>query len=178
MRRAVLVNGVPASGKSSVAGALASTTGWPLLSLDTVKNPFLEEIGNVDRPFNRTLGRASLKAMFSILREAPTGTTVIMDAWFGFQPRAFVEELIAGCGVDAIAEIWCAAPPEVIGERYGARAASRLSGHPGPEYVPELMALAARAEPSRFGPVHSVDTTEPFDVEAARIFLDRALSGT
>ncbi len=174
-KRLVLVNGVPASGKSRVAASLSSATGWPILSLDTIKNPFLEEIGNVDRPFNRKLGRASLRAMFSILRDAPAGTTAIMDAWFGFQPQDFVQGLVEEAGVDATAEIWCTAPPDIIGARYGARAASRLPGHPGLEYVAELVALASRAEPSRFGPVHPVDTTEPLDIEAVRRFLDHAL---
>jgi glucokinase len=70
-KRLVMVNGVPASGKSGVAAALSQATGWPLLSLDSVKNPFLAEIGNVDRPFNRKLGRASMTAMFALLRDAP-----------------------------------------------------------------------------------------------------------
>lgn len=176
-KRLVMVNGVPASGKSSVAQKLSQAAGWPLLSLDTVKNPFLEEIGNVDRPFNRTLGRASLKAMFDVLAAAPDGTTVVMDAWFGFQPRDFVQALIERTGIDAIAELWCHAPPEVIGERYRTRSAERLPGHPGAEYAQELVLLAGRAEPSRFGPVHDVDTTQPFGLAAAREFIDETFSG-
>ena len=148
-----------------------------MLSLDTIKNPFLEEIPDVDRPFNRKLGRASLKAMFAVLREAPPGTTVVMDAWFGFQPRDFVQALIDDAGIDAIAEIWCSAPPDVIGARYGARAAARLPGHPGPEYVAELIALAARAEPSRFGPVHEVVTTAALDTAVLLQFIEHALGG-
>lgn len=175
-KRLVMINGVPASGKSSVAAALSQATGWPLLSLDTVKNPFLAEIENVDRPFNRKLGRASLTAMFALLHDAPAGTTVIMDAWFGFQPREFVQALIEGAGIDKVAEIWCSAPPDIIGERYGARASGRLAGHPGPEYVPELIALAARAEPARFGPVYSVDTTTAFDAVPIRKFLDEVFT--
>ncbi len=167
----VMVNGVPASGKSHVAAALSRATGWPVLSLDTVKDAFLHELEGVDRPFNRKLGRASLRAMLSLLRQAPEGSTLILDAWFGFQPRDFVQDLIDNAGVTSIREIWCYAPPEVIGARYGARAAGRLPGHPGPEYVPELVALASRAEPCRFGPVHMVDTTKSFDVDEARRFL-------
>lgn len=176
-KRLVMVNGVPASGKSNVAAALADLTHWPVLSLDTIKNPFLEEIETIDRPFNRKLGRASLKAMFAVLNEAPAGTTFIMDAWFGFQPREFVQELIDAAGIDAIAEIWCSAPPDIIGSRYGARTASRLPGHPGPEYVPELVALASRAEPSRFGPVHEVDTTAALDTVTVRNFLEQVFDG-
>lgn len=175
-KRLVMVNGVPGSGKSSIAATLSHATGWPLLSLDTVKNPFLQELDNVDRPFNRKLGRASLRAMFSILAEAPEGTTIIMDAWFGFQPREIVQAMIDGAGIDAITEIWCHAPPEVLGQRYLARVATRLPGHPGAEYVPELMKLAAQVGPSAFGPVHSVDTTLPFDLPAARAFIDKTFA--
>jgi glucokinase len=175
-KRLVMVNGVPASGKSGVAAALSRATGWPLLSLDTFKNPFLQEIENVDRPFNRKLGRASMAAMFAVLHDAPAGTTVIMDAWFGFQPREFVQSLIEGADIDRIAEIWCSAPPDTIGERYGARASARLPGHPGPEYVPELIALAARAEPIGFGPLYRVDTTTAFDAGPARNFLVEAFA--
>jgi len=171
-KRLVMVNGVPASGKSGVAQKLSHATGWALLSLDTVKNPFLDEIGNVDRPFNRTLGRASLRAMFDVLAAAPDGTTFIMDAWFGFQPRDFVQSLVESSGVGAVAELWCHAPPDVIGERYLSRSAGRLPGHPGAEYVPELVKLAERAEPSRFGPVQDIDTTGTLDLPATRTFID------
>lgn len=175
-KRLVMVNGVPGSGKSSIAATLSRATGWPVLSLDTIKNPFLQELVNVDRPFNRKLGRASLHAMFSLMQEAPDGTTFIMDAWFGFQPSEFVQMLIDGAGIDAIAEIWCHAPPEVLGQRYLARVSARLPGHPGAEYVPELMKLAAHVGPSAFGPVHDVDTTQPFDLSAARKFIDETFA--
>ena len=49
MKRAILVNGVPASGKSTVARAVTDRFGWPLLALDTIKEPFFDEIGAVDR---------------------------------------------------------------------------------------------------------------------------------
>ncbi len=62
-----MVNGVPASGKSGVAQELSAATGWPVYALDTVKNPFLAEIGAVDRPFNRVLGRASYRAIFALI---------------------------------------------------------------------------------------------------------------
>ncbi|KAB0681860.1 ROK family protein [Aureimonas leprariae] len=174
IKRLVIVNGVPASGKSGVAHALSRETGWPVLSLDTVKNPFLEEIEGVDRPFNRKLGRASMRAMFALVKEAPAGTTAIMDAWFGFQPRDWIEALIADAGVDALTEIWCSAPPEVIGRRYGERAALRLPGHPGADYVPELVELADRARPLGFGRYFEIDTTRSLEVADLRGRLEAA----
>lgn len=174
-KRLVMVNGVPASGKSSVALGLSSLTGWPVFSLDTIKNPFLEEIEGVDRPFNRKLGRASMTAMFALLRDAPAGSSVIMDAWFGFQPREFVLPLLAASGVTAIHEIWCEAAPETVGARYRARAASRLPGHPGPDYADELEALARRAEPFRTGPLLTLSTEGIIDLHAVKAWLDGTL---
>ncbi|MCC5973399.1 MAG: ROK family protein [Rubellimicrobium sp.] len=174
VKRLVMVNGVPASGKSGVASALAGATGWPLLTLDTVKGPFLQELAPVDRPVNRTLGRASLNAMFDILAEA-SGGTFLMDAWFGFQPRDVVEAGLARAGLWGVAEVWCDAPPDLVGARYAARVAMRGPGHPGLEYVPELVALAARAEPLALGPVLRVATDGPVDTGAILTWLDSGI---
>ena len=163
-KRAILVNGVPASGKSWVARALSERTGLPLLTLDTIKNPFLEVIPDVDRPFNRELGKASYKAIWSLVADAPPGTTVIVDAWFGFQPRELLEDHLAMAGVTRTLELWCHAPPDTIVARYGARLANRLPGHPGAAYLPELGELASRVLPLDRGPTLWIDTTEPTDL--------------
>lgn len=159
-KRVVLVNGVPASGKSSLAKSLSQRTGWPVLSLDGIKNPFLEHIGGVDRDFNRTLGKASYQAIWSFIREAPAGSTFIVDAWFGFQPKALLETYIKDAGVDRVAELWCKVPGAVAGERYATRLKDRLPGHPGAEYVGELIVLADRAEPMGCGALMTVDQTK------------------
>ncbi|PDT46666.1 transcriptional regulator [Sinorhizobium fredii] len=164
-KRLVMVNGVPASGKSGLARSLSEKTGWPVLALDTVKNPFLELIEGVDRTFNRILGRASYKSIFSIIKEAPVGSTFIVDAWFGFQPIDVLREHVEMAGVTKLVELWCHAPPEVVGERYESRSGQRLPGHPGLAYVPELIKLARKAEPCRLGPVLDVDTTSPIDAD-------------
>ncbi len=172
-KRAVLVNGVPASGKSSVARALADVTGWPVLALDTIKNPFLAALPPGDRLFNRTLGRASYAAIFDLIADAPDGGTFVIDAWFGFQPVETLNEHLARAGVTDVAEVWCHAPPDTIGARYAARLGTRLPGHPGAEYVPELIGLAARAQPTGLAPRLDLDTTLAPDMAALRRFLDR-----
>jgi len=143
-----------------------------VLALDTVKDPFLAEIGTADRPFNRVLGRASYRAVFALIAALPPGATAIVDAWFGFQPRALLEELLAASGIDEVLEVWCHAAPDLVADRYRARATGRLPGHPGPEYAEELRALAARAEPMRLGPVLKVDTGARVDADALRAFVE------
>jgi glucokinase len=174
-KRVVLVNGVPASGKSTVAHALSRALGWPHLALDTVKQPFLEELPPGDRLFNRTLGRASYRALFDLVRDAPDGSGFVLDAWFGFQPLDRLKEGLARAGVGRVAEIWCAAPPEEIGRRYAARAPSRGPGHPGLDYVPELVELAARAGPTGFAPLRTVDATQRPDVDGLALWVRRTL---
>jgi glucokinase len=175
-KRAVLVNGVPASGKSSVARALSDATGWPILTLDTIKNPFLAVLPPGDRQFNRMLGRASYAAIFDLIAEAPQGSTFLIDAWFGFQPIEVLTEGLARAGVKEVAEVWCHAPPDTIGARYAARLGSRPAGHPGADYVPELIALADRARPTGLAPRFDLDTTQPPDLADLRRFLDATLS--
>lgn len=177
-RRAVLVNGIPASGKSTVSRGVADRMGWPLLALDTIKNPFLEVLGGGDREFNRTLGRASYQAIWSVVGEAPAGTTVIVDAWFGFQPRQLLEDHLRKAGVERTAEIWCHAPGEVLAERYRARLDQRPAGHPGAAYIPELIELASRAEPLRRGPLFDVDTTKPIDFDAITEWLSAVVAAS
>jgi glucokinase len=165
-KRLVMVNGVPASGKSSVAQALADATGWPILALDTIKNPFLTTLPPGDRLFNRTLGRASYAAIFDLLAEAPAGASFIVDAWFGFQPLHVLETGLARAGITDLVEIWCHAPPQTVGDRYAARLALRPAGHPGADYVPELIALAERAMPTGLAPCYDVDTTQDLNLSA------------
>lgn len=175
-RRAVLVNGIPASGKSTVSRGIAERMGWPLLALDTVKNPFLEVLGGGDREFNRTLGRASYQAIWSVVGEAPAGTIFVVDAWFGFQPRQVLEEHLRRAGVEQTAEIWCHAPGEVLAERYRARLDQRPAGHPGAAYIPELIELAKRAKPLRRGPLFDVDTTKPIAFDAITQWLQATIA--
>ncbi|MCF1480973.1 MULTISPECIES: ROK family protein [Rhizobium/Agrobacterium group] len=173
-KRLVMVNGVPASGKSAVSHKIAGETGWQVLSLDEIKNPFLELIDDVDRPFNRLLGRASYKSIFSIIRDAAPGTTFIVDAWFGFQPADVLKEHIAMAGITQIVELWCHAPAKTIGERYRSRLENRLPGHPGASYIPELIELAQRAEPIGLAPVLDIDTTQPKDAKAILDWMVKA----
>jgi predicted kinase len=172
MKRAVLVNGVPASGKSAVARALSQAKGWPLLSLDTIKESFFAHLGTGDRDHNRKFGKASYQAIFALVRDFPEGTTAVIDAWFGFQPLEVLQEHLTRAGISKVAEVWCHAPADIIGERYRARLGQRHAGHLGASYVPELIELAGRACPLGRYPVFSVDTTQPLDLAALGAWLE------
>ncbi len=177
MKRAVLVNGIPASGKSTVARAVSAAKNWPLLTLDTVKEAFFAHLGTGDRDYNRLLGKASYQAIFAHVRDFPDDMIVVIDAWFGFQPIDVLQSHIAQAGIGQIAEIWCHAPGNILGERYGARLVSRHSGHLGASYIPELVELAERARPLGNYPLFDVDTTRPLDCDGLLKWLDTAFAG-
>ena len=164
MRRAVFVNRVPASGKSTVASAISAASGWPLLTLDTIKEAFFNVLGTGDRDYNRRLGKASYEAIFALVSDFPSGAVVVVDAWFGFQPLEILTQHIQRANLRHVAEIWCHAPPEVVSQRYLSRVGLRPAGHLGAEYAPELALLAARAQPTGLVPAIEVETTHPLEL--------------
>jgi glucokinase len=163
VKSVLLVNGVPASGKSSAARLIAKHFGFPVIALDSVKEPFFQELGIGDREYNRKLGRASYRAIWSIVQESPESVTYIIDAWFGFQPREVLQDYLSKAAVSRPIEIWCHAPGALIGERYRARVHERHPGHPGEDYIPELIALADRAKPLDIGACYDLDSSSPID---------------
>jgi glucokinase len=177
LKRIVLVNGVPASGKSAVADLLAQVSGWPIIALDTIKEALFDHLGIGDRLYSRKLGQASYQAMFDIIRDCPDGVTAIADAWFGFQPVEVLRDHLVRACVSVTAEVWCQAPPATIAERYRARAASRHPGHLGADYAHELEALTRRAGPLRIGAVIACDTTRPVDGNALYAAVVAAFEG-
>jgi glucokinase len=161
LTRAVLVNGVPASGKTTVGQALGAHLHAPVLGLDTVKEVLFEELGHhdADRDWGRQLGRASLESIWALLADFPADSTVVVEAWFRSAPHDAVIRGLDRGGVDQWVEIWCHAPPDVLAARYGAR--SRHAGHPSAaDYVGELRELALTATPMALAEYLKVDTTD------------------
>jgi glucokinase len=177
VKAAVLVNGIPASGKTRIARALSSETGWPWLALDTVKEPFFDQMGTGDRAWNMALGRAASQAIWSLVAGWPPTVTPIVDAWFGFEPVEVVEGHLRAAGIRRTVEIWCHAPAEMIVERYAARLDERHPGHPGADYLAEIPALAARARPLGLGPLFDLDTSKTVDAASLAARIAEALAG-
>jgi len=175
-RTAILVNGVPASGKSTVSRRISAELDVPLLALDTVKEALFAELGTGDRLYNRRFGRASYGAIWALVGAFPARSVVVVDAWFGFQPLELLQSHLARSEVTRTVEIWCTAPPEMVAQRYADRARQRHEGHLGLDYVPELQALAASARPLNIGPVIPVDTSLPVAWDDV-IALTRGLVG-
>ncbi|MFA1284989.1 AAA family ATPase [Citrobacter telavivensis] len=174
----ILINGIPASGKSTITRQLSEAFSLPLLTIDGIKEPFMARFTDIDRPFNRQLGCAAYEVIWSIIGHSPASVVWLVDAWFGFQPRETLLRLLQQAGVEKVVEVWNHITPELAVTRYATRLQARKSGHPGEEYLPELALLAARAEPMRLGPVLTVDQAQALDINAVITWIDEQIAKT
>lgn len=164
MKSVIIVNGIPASGKSTVAHKIANYFNWPYLSIDVIKEPFMALHENIDREFNRELGKAAYKVIWDTVSDAPNGCVYVIDAWFGFQSKELLEEYLDKSSVTEVIEVWNQISPESVAERYRSRLSLRKKGHPGEEYIPELMELAKKACPMGIGALHKINQDKGGDV--------------
>ncbi|WP_265519375.1 AAA family ATPase [Nitratireductor luteus] len=168
MRQAIIVNGVPASGKSTVSERLiqalhdADIAAVPL-SLDTIKEGLFVHVGTGDREHNRMLGRASYHAIFNTIASFPDRLVPVIDAWHGFQPEGVLRDHIALARIERVIELWCRVSPETAAARYRTRTAGRHTGHPPASYADELFELTKRAKPFAIGPVVEINAEKPID---------------
>ncbi|ROR92286.1 AAA family ATPase [Nocardioides aurantiacus] len=156
----VVLTGPPASGKSTLAAALAVELGLPLLAKDTLKQGLVDVLGAADVAISRALGRAAVVALLAVAREARSG--VLDSVWVD---RARALEQLGELGVDV--EVHCRVDVPTLRERYAARAATKGPGHfdaDRPE--DELWPPEARAPLAGGWPVVEVDTSAPVDVPA------------
>lgn len=166
MKTVIIVNGIPASGKSTTAKLICKHFHYPYLSIDTIKEPFMDIYDHIDRDLNRELGKAAYKVIWDTVSDAPKDCIYVIDAWFGFQPKSLLLKYLKQSNIANIVEIWNEVSPELVGKRYTERLPFRKKGHPREEYIPELKKLAEQAEPMAIGELLRVNQDIGFDAEA------------
>jgi hypothetical protein len=94
----VVVSGPPASGKSTVAPALARQLGLPLVAKDTIKDALVSVLPVPDVEASRQLGRGAVAAMLAVAAESPIGAVIESNLYrsvavdsLGRLPGALVE---------------------------------------------------------------------------------------
>jgi glucokinase len=157
-RKAILVNGPPASGKTTIAEGLAQYFHLPILARDAVQEALYDVIGTGDREYNRMLGRAGMAVIWSMLRHFPPDATVIIDAWCRYPPFDWLVEGFKTAGITHFVEVFCWAPGEILAKRYLSRVGQRHTGHPGKEFAAELIEVAKKAKPTGLCEMYFVDT--------------------
>jgi predicted kinase len=124
----IVFAGLPATGKTTLARALASRYGMPVICKDTIKEPLLDVIGAADRAQSRQLSDASFAVMFALARECLSASNeLVLEG--NFRPGehdAAVQALNA-----RTVQILCRATESVRLARLKARATdpTRHAGH-------------------------------------------------
>jgi thymidylate kinase len=163
----VLVSGLAASGKSSVARPLAEELRVPLVSKDAIKEALYDVVGYGSWTWSKTLSRAADAALVRIAQDLEAA--VLDNYWHADT----VDELLSPLPRPLV-EVFCRCDPEVAFARFTVR--RRHPGHADDEIAPTVtrdwMHKAAATFPlGTLGPVVEVDAERPVDVGsvAARV---------
>jgi predicted kinase len=124
---AIVVAGIPASGKTTLATELAAHLGWPLLSKDVIKEALFDALGTGDLPWSQQVGRAGHLVMYTLVPGAPR---VVLEA--NFQQGIAEPQLLALHR--RLIQVYCRCPVELAVQRYRERRQDP-GRHPG--HLPE-----------------------------------------
>ena len=172
----IIVQGPPASGKSTLAEQVAAELRLPCFSKDAIKEELYDSLGVlgvIERKFFHKLGEASMRLLYSVAgRVLEAGIGVVIEA--NFYRGVSEQELSALVERSRAVMIECQAPPEELKRRYAERAASG-ERHPVHEDSERVDTLEDDLEAGTYElldldcPVISVDTTQDYDPSVAEI---------
>ena len=143
----VVVSGLPASGKTTLARAVSDRLCLPVVERDRLAEVCFEALG-ADRSL--PLGSVSYELLFHVAGEyLRSGGSLIVESNFSrARHERQLRSLVAGTGY-RIVELHCHAPGDVLLDRYAARAVGggRHARHDDVHRVPEFRAVFA--DPAR-----------------------------
>jgi predicted kinase len=153
MKKLIIVNGLPASGKSTLAARLSKELGLPMFSKDQFKELIADTIGYTDHESTQTFGKASFAILFSVARKCLENADIETQ------------------------EVLCYATPELLMRRFKERAQhpSRHAVHNTigeidlNDWIERTLQGDGKAAPLTGNNLLEIDTAEPTDEEYQKV---------
>jgi predicted enzyme related to lactoylglutathione lyase/predicted kinase len=169
----VVVDGPPASGKSTLAPPLAEALGLPLVAKDTIKDALMAVLPPADVAASRQVGRAAVGALLAVAAQSPIGA--VLESNF-YRSRA-VDDLARLPG--QVVEIFCRCDEQTARQRYRRRAGTRVAGHFDELRTDDELWNDEVSRPVAGGwPVIEVDTTAALDVRGVAAAIQAVVGQT
>jgi predicted kinase len=160
-RTLIVVNGLPGSGKTTLAGGLGHALGAVVISKDAIKEAIADAVA-LDGRAAAAIGGAAMDMAWALA--AAVEDTVIVESWW-FAPRdtEFVRAAVARIRPDRAVEVWCDPGAGLARQRFAARL--RHSVHRDADRLrSDWDTWAAGARPLGLCPTIVADTSVPVDV--------------
>lgn len=115
----IIINGLPGTGKTTIAKPLSTRLAMPLVAKDTVKEFLFDTIGVGDREWSRMLGKVSSEFVYSLADTLLTnGHSVIIESAFETAfAKPVIESFIEKYHPDTF-EIYCTTDKETRRKRF------------------------------------------------------------
>ncbi len=134
----IILAGMPATGKSTLAAALSKAFGYPILEKDNIKEGLFDTLGFENYPQKRKLDHAANEALLRVLAAMlKAGSSVIVDNNFDTASAEKLCGLIETYGPNCVT-VFLDGDPQTLYERYVERDNLHLRhrGHALQEHYP------------------------------------------
>ena len=166
----IIVNGLPGSGKTTLATQLAAELSLPLFSKDAIKETLADALTKfhpreeTSIEWSRQLGLAAATCLWRLLSDAQ-GNAIIESPWLSHL-RPMVAQELHEMGILDHDESWCGVPLSVARQRFESRALDRhwIHSESSGSTDADWEMWGRKAEPLGLGTVHRVDTTQPVNI--------------
>lgn len=169
----VIITGLPGTGKTTLGRRLAGDLGLPFIYKDGIKEILFDQLGWSDRAWSRTLGGATYALLYHFIEiELAARRSFMVESNFSREQATPPFQALRERHGFRPFQVLCRTAGPTLLARYRARNESGAR-HPGHvdhtvyKELPELIAAGGVEPLALDGPVWTVDTTDPAQIDYA-----------